>query len=79
MSWPSNQSCIGYACSRLCSDGSYLDEYVERMKNVERFAPIFKYIEEHYREDLSVELYPAWRVSAAFISAGCSRRSAAGP
>lgn len=33
-----------------------LDEYVERMKNVERFAPIFKYIEEHYREDLSVEL-----------------------
>ncbi|GAB6926458.1 AraC family transcriptional regulator [Paenibacillus sp. JCM 10914] len=32
------------------------DEYVERMKNVERFAPIFKYIEEHYREELSVEL-----------------------
>lgn len=31
------------------------DEYVERMKNVERFAPIFKYIEDHYREDLSVE------------------------
>lgn len=32
------------------------DEYVERMKNVERFAPIFKHIEEHYKEELSVEL-----------------------
>lgn len=32
------------------------DEYAERMKNVERFAPIFHFIEERYREDLSVEL-----------------------
>lgn len=32
------------------------EEYVERMKNVERFAPIFKYIEDHYKENLTVEL-----------------------
>lgn len=32
------------------------DEYAERMKNIERFAPVFQYIEEHYKEELSVEL-----------------------
>ncbi|MGM0885143.1 MAG: helix-turn-helix domain-containing protein [Bacillota bacterium] len=32
------------------------DEYAERMKNVERFAPVFQYIEEHYKDELSVDL-----------------------
>jgi AraC-like DNA-binding protein/mannose-6-phosphate isomerase-like protein (cupin superfamily) len=31
------------------------DGYIERIKNLERFAPIFQYIETHYKEDLSVE------------------------
>ncbi|WP_139993128.1 AraC family transcriptional regulator [Paenibacillus paridis] len=32
------------------------DEYAERMKNVERFAPVFQYIEKCYPEELSVAL-----------------------
>ncbi|MEK3885443.1 AraC family transcriptional regulator [Paenibacillus sp. PL2-23] len=32
------------------------DEHAERMKNVERFEPVFRYIAEHYRDELSVEL-----------------------
>lgn len=32
------------------------DEYAERMKNVERFAPVFQYIEERYKDELSVDL-----------------------
>ncbi|RIX60652.1 AraC family transcriptional regulator [Paenibacillus nanensis] len=32
------------------------DEYAERMKNVERFEPVFRYIAEHYMEELSVDL-----------------------
>ncbi|MEF2245949.1 MULTISPECIES: AraC family transcriptional regulator [unclassified Paenibacillus] len=32
------------------------DEYVQRMKNIERFDPVFQYIEEHYSEELSVDL-----------------------
>ncbi|MFF2885438.1 helix-turn-helix domain-containing protein [Paenibacillus sp. NPDC057967] len=31
------------------------DEYAERMKNVERFEPVFRFIAEHYREELTVE------------------------
>lgn len=31
-------------------------EYGERMKNVERFAPIFSYIDDNYQEPLTVEL-----------------------
>ncbi|MFD1956872.1 helix-turn-helix domain-containing protein [Paenibacillus thailandensis] len=30
------------------------DEYAKKMKSIERFAPIFNYIEEHYNEPLSV-------------------------
>ncbi|MCR2804593.1 AraC family transcriptional regulator [Paenibacillus soyae] len=32
------------------------DEYAERMKNVERFEPVFRCIAERYMEELSVEL-----------------------
>ncbi|WP_424767540.1 AraC family transcriptional regulator [Paenibacillus sp. sgz302251] len=32
------------------------DEYAERMKNIERFAPVFQYIEKGYKEELSVDL-----------------------
>lgn len=32
------------------------DEYAERMKNVERFEPVFRYIAEHYMDELSVDL-----------------------
>lgn len=31
------------------------DEYAERIKNVERFSPIFQYIDQQYMEDLSVD------------------------
>lgn len=31
------------------------DEYAERMKNIERFAPVFQHIEQHYKEELSVD------------------------
>lgn len=31
------------------------DEYAERMKNVERFAPVFQCIEERYMDELSVD------------------------
>ncbi|WP_029192846.1 AraC family transcriptional regulator [Paenibacillus harenae] len=30
-------------------------EYDERMKNIERFAPVFQYIEDRYKEELSVD------------------------
>jgi AraC-like DNA-binding protein len=32
------------------------DEYDERMKNIERFAPVFQYIENHYKDELSVDM-----------------------
>ncbi|WP_028561570.1 AraC family transcriptional regulator [Paenibacillus pinihumi] len=32
------------------------NEYAERIKNVERFAPVFQYIEDNYHSELSVEL-----------------------
>lgn len=32
------------------------EEYAQKMKNVERFAPIFGYIEQHYSEPLTVAL-----------------------
>lgn len=32
------------------------DEHAERMKNVERFAPVFDYIDRHFKDELSVEL-----------------------
>jgi AraC-like DNA-binding protein len=32
------------------------DDYVERIKNLERFAPIFQYIETNYEDKLHVEL-----------------------
>ncbi|MCU6712678.1 AraC family transcriptional regulator [Paenibacillus sp. J5C_2022] len=31
------------------------DEFDERMKNVKRFEPVFRYIEQHYMEELPVE------------------------
>ncbi|GKU80444.1 AraC family transcriptional regulator [Paenibacillus sp. L3-i20] len=31
------------------------DEYAERIKNVERFEPVFRYIDEHYTQELSIE------------------------
>ncbi|HEY0829132.1 MAG TPA: AraC family transcriptional regulator [Bacilli bacterium] len=33
-----------------------LNDYNLRMKNLERYAPIFQYIDEHYNKELSVEL-----------------------
>ncbi|MGO4548827.1 helix-turn-helix domain-containing protein [Paenibacillus sp. 2TAB23] len=35
------------------------DEYAERMKNIERFAPVFRHIEQHYKEELSVDMLAA--------------------
>lgn len=35
------------------------DEYAERMKNIERFAPVFQHIEQHYKEELSVDMLAA--------------------
>ncbi|WP_138754307.1 AraC family transcriptional regulator [Paenibacillus sinopodophylli] len=35
------------------------DEYAERIKNIERFAPVFQHIEQHYQEELSVDLLAA--------------------
>ncbi|CAM4210845.1 AraC family transcriptional regulator [Paenibacillus alkaliterrae] len=32
------------------------DEYAERMKNIERFAPVFEYIENRYKDEMSVDL-----------------------
>lgn len=32
------------------------EEYDERIKNVERFASVFQYIEDHYKSELSVDL-----------------------
>lgn len=32
------------------------DEHAERLKNVERFEPVFRYIAEQYKDELSVEL-----------------------
>lgn len=32
------------------------DEYAERMKNIERFAPVFQYIEKQYKQELSVDM-----------------------
>jgi AraC-like DNA-binding protein len=32
------------------------DEYAERMKNIERFAPVFQHIEKSYQEELSVDM-----------------------
>ncbi len=31
------------------------EEDHQRLKNLERFTPVFQYIEEHYPEDLSVD------------------------
>jgi AraC-like DNA-binding protein len=31
------------------------DEYAERMKNIERFTPVFKHIEDSYKDELSVD------------------------
>ncbi|MDF2837262.1 MAG: transcriptional regulator, AraC family protein [Paenibacillus sp.] len=31
-------------------------EYDERMKNIERFAPVFQHIENHYKDELSVDM-----------------------
>ncbi len=32
------------------------DAYAERIKNITRFDPVFKYIESHYQDELSVDL-----------------------
>ncbi|MHA6482944.1 helix-turn-helix domain-containing protein [Paenibacillus sp. strain BS8-2] len=32
------------------------DEYAERMKNIERFEPVLNYIDQHFKEPLTVEL-----------------------
>ncbi|MFU1793057.1 helix-turn-helix domain-containing protein [Paenibacillus azoreducens] len=40
-----------YGTSKMTTEDDLL-----RLKNLERFTPVFQYIEEHYHEDLTVEL-----------------------
>lgn len=41
---------------RYGTDNLSPEDGQNRLKNLERFTPIFQYIEEHYQEDLSVDL-----------------------